>query len=146
MTMYRINRGAQAQSTTLDYVRITVPAGRRLIVHGLRSTGMASAAAAGCSTGVYQSASGSGGTAVTIEPLDETSAVLSGLTAAFGGTEATLGEMRAQTDWQPGGGVDVWPSVPGVVAEFWDAASYQVSIRGISGTGSVAHELLFEVK
>lgn len=147
MTFYRINRGSVAQSTTLDYVRIDVPAGRRLILHGLKSTGMASAIASGCSTGVYQSSGGTGGTAVTIEPLDETSTVLSGLAAAFGGTEATISaEQRAQTDWQPAGGVDVWPPAPGIVAEFWLATAYQVSVRGILGTSNVAHEIVFEVK
>lgn len=147
MSLFRVSRGAHAQSVSADSITLDVPAGRVLFVHQAEITGMASAVAAGAEIGLFRvSTLGSGGTptSLVVKPVNPNDSVPSGLTAKYGyGTQPVV---EADPVWrggyQPLGGKARYTALPGGALMFWSSSAYQVSLRGISGTPSIQVDAL----
>ena len=143
--IYTTGRGAHALSITVDSITIDVPAGRPFLLHRAKAVGMANALAAGTEIGIYRVATlGSAGspTQLNWRNIDPNGAAApAGFTASFGyTTQPVLGDLLKRLYLQPAGGKDEWIAF-GAPLAFWFATAYQVAIRGISGTPSVALDL-----
>lgn len=143
--IYTTGRGAHTLSITVDSITIDIPAGRHFLLHRAKAVGMASALAAGTEIGIYRVATvGSAGspTELNWRNIDPSGAAApAGFTARFGyTTQPVLGDLLKRLYLQPAGGKDEWIAF-GAPLAFWLATAYQVAIRGISGTPSVALDL-----
>lgn len=151
-SLFRFSRTSHTQSITADSVTIDVPAGRFVVFHSAVVSGMASAAAAGAEIGIYRVTTvGSGGTPTTVvlKQVDPNGAAApSGFSAKFGFTTQPV--LEADPIWrgayQPLGGKDRYSSMLNNALEFWSASAYQIAIRGIVGTPSIALDCELEIK
>lgn len=152
--VYRVSRTSHAQSTTADSITLNIPAGVKIRILRVMVTGMANAAASGQEIGVFDvTTNGSGGTPTTLDIMradpDNAPNPPSGMTAVYGySTQPTIvATPRIRLAYQPLGGKGIENPPPGAETVFGSrSAASQVSVRGISGTGNVAIDVLeFEV-
>jgi hypothetical protein len=149
--LYRFSRASHAQSTTADSFTMDVPAGRVVFWHLFELTGMDSAAASGAGFGIFRVTSvGSGGspTTITLKNVNPNGAAApAGFTTKFGYT--TPPTIEADPVWrgnyQPLGGKAKYMALPGQALQFWSGSAYQISGRGIAGTGNIAFDAEVEL-
>lgn len=147
-----LNRGSHTPSLTVASIILDIPAYEVLKVWSAEVVGMASAAAAGESHGLYlATALGTEGspTSLTFKPESDTQSVPSGFLALYGfSAEPTLESVpRIALPFQPAGGVGAWPVVAGSPLIFHNksGSAIRAALRSISGTSAIALNLRLEL-
>jgi hypothetical protein len=150
--LVNLSRGSHTPSITVASIIIDIPAFEVLKVWSSEVVGMANAAAAGESHGLYlATALGTVGTptALTFKPENDTQTVPSGWEARYGfSVEPTLEAVpRLALPFQPAGGVGQWPVVAGSPLIFHNksAAAIRCALRSILGTSPIALNLRLEL-
>lgn len=147
-----LNRGSHTPSLTVASIILDIPAYEVLKVWSAEVVGMASAAAAGESHGLYLASTlGTEGspTSLTFKPESDTQSVPSGFLARYGfSAEPTLESVpRVAMPFQPAGGVGAWPVVAGSPLIFHNksGAVIRAALRSILGTSAIALNLRLEL-
>lgn len=147
-----LSRGSHTPSLTVASIIIDIPAYEVLKVWSAEVVGMASAAVAGESHGLYlATALGTVGspTSLTFKPENDAESVPAGWLARYGfNAEPTLESVpRISLPFQPAGGVGAWPVVAGSPLIFANksSAAIRCALRSILGTSAIALNLRLEL-